>query len=94
MLDDADFQNDASATVGGVDAGDATYVEPRLRWEGALASGETVTITYTVVLGGGDGEVDNLAWAPTPGDPPGPTPDCDDPSTTVPCAEESTTCPS
>ena len=90
VLDDADFQNDASATIGGVDAGDPTYVEPRLRWEGALAAGETVTITYTVVLnGGGDGEVDNVAWAPTPGDPPGPTPDCDARATNLPCAEES-----
>ncbi len=36
---------------------------------------------------GGDGVVRNVAWGPLPGDPPGPTPDCDDPATTVPCDE-------
>ncbi len=47
-----------------------------------------MTITYTVTLGaGGDGVVRNVAWGPDPGDPPGPTPDCDDPDTTVPCDE-------
>ena len=47
-----------------------------------------MTITYTVTLGaGGDGVVRNVAWGPFPGDPPGPTPDCDDPATTVPCDE-------
>jgi len=31
--------------------------------------------------------VHNVAWAPDTGQPPGPTPDCDDRGTTVPCDE-------
>ncbi len=82
VLDDATFNDDATADLGD----DPSYDPPRVRWEGALAADETVTITYTVTLGsGGDGIVRNVAWAPKPGDPPGPTPDCDDPATTVPC---------
>ena len=54
-----------------------------------MAAGATVTITYTVTLkGSGDGTVGNVAWGPAPGDPVGPTPDCDAPATTVPCDEE------
>ena len=76
VLDDATFNNDAAADVGN----DPSYSSPRLLWTGALPAGETVTITYTVTLkGGGDGNVDNVAWAPAVGDPPGPTPDCDAP---------------
>ena len=82
VLDDGDYNGDATADVGA----DPSYTAPRLTWEGALAAGETVTITYTVTLGaGGDGVVRNVAWGPLPGNPPGPTPDCDDPATTVPC---------
>ena len=82
VLDDAVYNHDATADLGD----DPSYDPPRVRWEGALAADETVTITYTVTLGaGGDGIVRNVAWAPKPGDPPGPTPDCDDPATTVPC---------
>ncbi len=85
VLDDATFNDDATADLGD----DPSYDPPRVRWEGALAADETVTITYTVTLGsGGDGIVRNVAWAPKPGDPPGPTPDCDDPATTVPCDGE------
>ena len=48
-----------------------------------------MTVTYSVTLtGGGDGAVDNVAWGTDPDDPPGPTPDCDDPATTVPCDGE------
>ena len=85
VLDDADYNDDAAADRGD----DPSYDEPRLLWSGALPADETVTITYTVTLkGGGDGTVRNVSWTPAVGDPPGPTPDCDDPGTTVPCAEE------
>ncbi len=85
VLDDADYNDDATADTGG----DPTYAEPRVTWSGALAADETVTITYTVTLeGGGDGAVRNVAWGPVPGTDPGPTPDCDDPATTVPCDDE------
>ena len=83
VLDDADYQNDAASTAGD----DPAYNAPRVRWAGPLASGDTVTITYTVILkGGGDGNVDNVAWAPHPGDPDGPTPDCS--ATPLPCDGE------
>ena len=69
VLDDATYNDDATADVGD----DPTYDEPRVTWSGALASGETVTITYTVTLkvSGGDGAVHNVAWAPRPGRPAG-----------------------
>ena len=85
VIDDAFYQDDATSTIGD----DPTFDDPRVRWSGALDAGATATITYSVVLrGGGDGHVDNVAWAPDSGDPPGPTPDCQDPGATVPCAEE------
>ncbi|MDQ4053273.1 MAG: GEVED domain-containing protein [Actinomycetota bacterium] len=85
VIDDAIYNGDANADVGD----DPVYAEPRLTWQGALPAGATVTISYTVQLaGGGDGDLLNVAWAPAPGGPPGPTPDCDDPATTVPCAVE------
>ena len=88
VLDDAVFNDDAAAEVGGTGVADPDYLEPRLTWTGPLASGETVTITYTVTLGaGGDGVVRNVAWEPSSGGPPGPTPDCDGPAATVPCDE-------
>ena len=64
-----------------------TYAAPRITWSGPLAAGDEVRVTYEVVLkGGGDGEVDNVGWAPPdPGDP-GPTPDCAD-RHHVPCDE-------
>ena len=72
VLDDATYNADATASSGA----DPTYAAPRITWTGALAHGDSVTITYTVVLkGGGDGQVDNVAWQPGPGGP-GPTPDC------------------
>ena len=80
VLDDADYNNNATATRGGP----PTYANPRITWVGALASGDTVTITYTVTLkGGGDGVVRNVAWQPVDPNNPGPTPDCA--VTTRPC---------
>ena len=80
VLDDADYDNNAAADRGT----DPTYAAPRITWSGALIHGDTVTITYTVVLkGGGDGVVRNVAWQPVDPGNPGPTPDCA--VTTRPC---------
>ncbi|MEI3844517.1 MULTISPECIES: isopeptide-forming domain-containing fimbrial protein [unclassified Microbacterium] len=46
----AQYNDDASATVGGVEAGTLTVVDGVLTWTGALQRGETVTITYTVTV--------------------------------------------
>ena len=86
VLDDATYGNDAVAKIGAVTVSAPTYAAPRVTWSGALGHGETVTVTYTVVLkGGGDGVVRNVAWAPD--GPPGPTPDCA--ASPLPCATES-----
>jgi len=44
-LDEADYNNDASASSGTV-----SYAEPVLTWTGDLAVGATVTITFTVTV--------------------------------------------
>ena len=81
VLDDATYGNDAASNRGSA----PTYAAPRITWVGALAHGDTVTITYTVVLkGGGDGVVRNVAWQPVDPGTPGPTPDCA--ATPRPCA--------
>lgn len=83
VLDDADYNGDATARIDGADAGTAGFLpDSFLSWSGALAAGEAVTITYSVELtGGGDGTVRNVAWQPdvppTPGDPPTNVPTCD-----------------
>ena len=84
VLDDATYGSDAAADRGAA----PTYAAPRITWVGALTHGDTVTITYTVVLkGGGDGVVRNVAWQPVDPNNPGPTPDCA--VTTRPCDTES-----
>lgn len=83
LLDDAEYNSDATATSEGADAGPVGFLpDSFLGWSGALPAGESVTITYTVRLtGGGDGAVRNVAWQPdvppTPGDPPTDVPTCD-----------------
>ncbi|WP_166375844.1 DUF11 domain-containing protein [Aeromicrobium phragmitis] len=58
VLDDATYNGDAQASSGNV-----TFDDPRLTWEGPLAAGDSVTITYTVELtGAGDLQVDNVAF--------------------------------
>lgn len=84
-LDDADYRQDVQASRPGT----LSYAEPRLRWSGALASGDSVELTYSVTLkSGGDGRIRNVAFE---GD--STTPACDPPvdgldaATGVPCAE-------
>lgn len=60
VLDTATFNDDAAATVGEV-----TYNEPTLSWEGPLAAGESVSVTYTVTYTArGDFVLDNVACVP------------------------------
>jgi fimbrial isopeptide formation D2 family protein/uncharacterized repeat protein (TIGR01451 family) len=89
VLDDGTYNADATATQ----AGTVSFASPLLSWTGALGIGESVQLSYTVTLNsGGDGNVRNVAWAPTdPGSPT--TPACNlptggstDPSTGEPCA--------
>ncbi|MFC7623145.1 DUF6923 family protein [Microlunatus sp. GCM10028923] len=72
----------------------AEYTEPQISWTGALAPGETVTITYQVTYtGAGDHKLINVAFTPDNPDNPEP-PVCDpadkngrDPETGEPCAK-------
>lgn len=88
VLDDATYNNNASATP----VGTVSYTAPRVKWSGALAVGATMTMTYSVTIGSaGDGRVRNVAFAGS-----GATPACappngsgQDPATGVPCAEHS-----
>ncbi|WP_460948300.1 DUF7927 domain-containing protein [Okibacterium endophyticum] len=94
VLDDGVYNNDAQASDGST----PSYASPLISWSGPLASGDVVTIEYTVTIaGGGDGVVRNVAFAPgcVPADPDcvTTTPECDpptggtDPTTGIPCAE-------
>jgi uncharacterized repeat protein (TIGR01451 family)/fimbrial isopeptide formation D2 family protein/LPXTG-motif cell wall-anchored protein len=66
VLDDAVYNGDAVADL----TGTLHYNSPVIRWEGALSTGEKVTITYTVTLKkGGDGNVRNVAWGGHGADP-------------------------
>ena len=46
VLDDAVYNNDASATSGAI-----SYTSPNLQWQGVLAPGQTSTVTYSVTVG-------------------------------------------
>jgi fimbrial isopeptide formation D2 family protein/uncharacterized repeat protein (TIGR01451 family) len=87
VLDDATFNNDATADLGAA----PTYTEPRLVWSGALDPGQTVTLTYTTTLiAGGDGSVRNVAFGGDPVETPAcdpPNADGEDPATGIPCGE-------
>ena len=86
VLDDAEYNADATAQIDGADADPVGFLpDTFLSWSGALGAGDTVTISYTVTLtGGGDGIVRNVAWQPgtppTPGDPPTQIPECNPPT--------------
>ncbi|WP_461163550.1 DUF7927 domain-containing protein [Arthrobacter sp. R4-81] len=65
VLDDATFNNDATASAGTVNV-----TSPTLAWTGDLPVGAVVTITYSVTIapqGTGDGTVTNTITADTPG---------------------------
>lgn len=82
VLDDATYNNNAVATAsdGSIIPAPAFLPPSHISWAGPLASGASVTITYTVTLGNsGDRTVENVAWAPVEVPPPGeipPTPEC------------------
>ncbi|MEU2430729.1 isopeptide-forming domain-containing fimbrial protein [Streptomyces sp. NPDC007861] len=62
-LDDAVYDDNARASAGRV-----AYEEPRLTYSGALAAGESVTVTYSVTIdeeGTGDGRLRNTVVADT-----------------------------
>lgn len=72
VVDDADYNNDASASVGSV-----SYDAPELSWEGALGAGESAVITYTATYTGeGDKNLRNLVCVPESEAVPGTDP-CD-----------------
>lgn len=65
LLDDAAYNDDATATSGRVD-----YGEPVLSWEGTLAAGGSATIEFSVTTDRrtfGDLRLDNTVTSPTPG---------------------------
>ncbi|WP_221585399.1 CshA/CshB family fibrillar adhesin-related protein [Microbacterium sp. G2-8] len=62
VLDDAAFDDDATADIGTV-----SYTEPALSWSGALEPGQTATITYSVTVDdpiSGDGALTNAVVGP------------------------------
>ncbi|MFD2472971.1 DUF7927 domain-containing protein [Amycolatopsis silviterrae] len=84
VLDDAAYDNDATASIGTV-----TYTDPKLTWLGDLPVGATATITYSITVNNpvkGDHRLTNVVTSDTPGGncPPGSTdPRC---GTTTPVA--------
>ncbi|MHA3685126.1 DUF7927 domain-containing protein [Leucobacter sp. HY1908] len=78
VLDDATYENNAVAATDGASAdGVLNFTSPRLSWQGSLAVGETVTLTYTVkVKGGGDRIAKNVAFVGDPENPEEETPEC------------------
>ncbi|WP_235968408.1 DUF11 domain-containing protein [Streptomyces mesophilus] len=57
LLDDAEYNGDAKATIGTV-----TYDEPKLSWTGDIPKGATATITYSATVNdpiSGDGKLTN-----------------------------------
>lgn len=80
VLDDAEAPQNITASIGGSPVTAPSYQQPLIAWSGALASGESVVITYTVKLkAGGDRLVENIAFpSEPPFDPQNPpvTPEC------------------
>ncbi|MBB1154723.1 DUF11 domain-containing protein [Amycolatopsis sp. DR6-1] len=65
VLDDAGYNNDASAS-----AGSTTYTAPRLTWTGDLPVGASATVTYSVTVHNpisGDHQLRNTVSTPVPG---------------------------
>ncbi|SDI91253.1 conserved repeat domain-containing protein [Frankineae bacterium MT45] len=64
VLDDATYNNDATASAG---AANPTYAAPTLTWSGPLAVGQVVTVTYSVTINDpdpGDGSLANAVVTP------------------------------
>ncbi|WP_416970237.1 isopeptide-forming domain-containing fimbrial protein [Streptomyces sp. 4F14] len=62
VLDDAAYDNDASA-----DSGSTSWASPQLTWSGDLAAGQTATITYSVTVNDpdtGDKQLANTVTGP------------------------------
>lgn len=96
ILDDARYDGGATASRPGT----IDFTEPKLSWTGPLGAGQSISLTYAVVVGsGGDGVMRNVAFQP--GDPSDPrTPECApptaaglDPTTGEPCAQTTTRLP-
>ncbi len=65
VLDDATYNKDGSATLGGI-----TYTAPKLTWTGDLPVGATATVTYSVTVANpdtGDHTLTNAITSTTPG---------------------------
>ncbi len=65
LLDDANYNHDAEATVG-----DVSYSAPSLSWSGALQPGQTATITFSVTVKSrpfGDLKLENKVVSNSPG---------------------------
>ncbi|KZE89425.1 isopeptide-forming domain-containing fimbrial protein [Microbacterium sp. TNHR37B] len=55
VLGHADFNDDAVAAIDGEPAGDVVATDAQLKWAGALAVGQRVTLTYSVTVHGDAG---------------------------------------
>ncbi|MFE3170309.1 internalin [Amycolatopsis sp. NPDC059090] len=68
VLDDAAYNNDAATTTGGAPTPtQPAYAGRKLTWTGAIAPGDTVTMTYSVTVGkppGGDKKLTNVVTVP------------------------------
>ncbi|WP_162606119.1 LPXTG cell wall anchor domain-containing protein [Jiangella aurantiaca] len=85
VLDDATWNDDATATSGTV-----SYAEPTLSWTGPLAVGEVVDLTYSVTanaVGEGDDQLHNVVTSVCPED----DPECT-PGPCVPAPDENPNC--
>ncbi|WP_307224480.1 beta strand repeat-containing protein [Microbacterium arborescens] len=77
VLDDATYNDDVDASTGA-----ASVTGTDLAWSGALAVGDSATVTYSVTItGAGDKVLANVACTPANGTDPGV---CDDTTTNVP----------
>ncbi|MET8980910.1 hypothetical protein ABZX85_35445 [Streptomyces sp. NPDC004539] len=84
VLDDAAYNGDASASIGGV-----SYASPTLSWSGNVPAGATATVTYSVTVKAnparmGDGVLANAVTSTSPGSNCGTSPACSVTSNAVP----------
>ncbi|RKT36106.1 putative repeat protein (TIGR01451 family)/fimbrial isopeptide formation D2 family protein [Microbacterium sp. AG1240] len=83
VLDHAEYNDDATATIGGSASTAPTVAEGRLSWTGALAVGQTVTVTYSVTVDAdaGGAVLENVASGSAT--PPGGVPPIETPPATT-----------